>query len=288
MSTHPAWQWSEARLLFKSGAPEAPPEGGEKKKEKKEKKDEGDTVKKETEKTKDAVRNVVPQVEEQPCPQPEAPHKGPQYVQSPPVADALRHARNALITALGIALPPLGIAALAGGGATRYLASKTTDHPLSMGQAAKDTFIHAPKAGLKSLGKTLLFPFRWVGAKGVNTLKFTGDKLHHVLDATVFELYRDMKAAVNHKFDFPKDTNLLASAMIGVKRALFFPKDIAIWYLKTLQAHPKSTIAATIAIPWITMHGGWPAVFSWAGDMSQTLLEIFKGAATKMTIPVVP
>lgn len=280
---------SERRLLFKDvkspeGGAEKPKDGGDKPKDKEREKAK-DTVEKEKGKTADAVKAVVPEAE---CPLPQAPRAEPQYLPLPSVSDGLRHTRNALMTAIGVALPPVGIAGLAVGGTARYLKSKTTDKPLSVGTALKDTFIGAPKEGLKSVWKALTFPVRLGGAAGINTLKFAGDKLYRGFDATVCEVYRDARAAINHRFNFPPGTNLLSAAMIGVKRTLLFPKDFVRWYAAMFKAHPKTTLAATIAIPWITMHNAWPAVIKWGADMSTGILNIIQGIASKLVVPPHP
>src|SRR3989339_415238 len=215
----------------------------------------------------------------------EKPKEGPQYVQLPSITEGLKQTRNAILTAIGIALPPLGIAGLAAGGTARYLSSKRTDAPLSLGRAVKDTFVTAPKEGVKSIFRALTYPFRLGGAAGINTLKFSGDKLYRGLDATVGELYRDLRTAINHKFQFPEGTNLLAAVMLGIKRTLLFPKDAVRWYAGMWKAHPKTTLAATIAIPWITMHGAWPEVIAWGRDLSIGILNIIQGIAGKLVAP---
>jgi|SRR3989339_398915 len=285
---------AERRLLFKEKTPEAsaeapkgkekPKEGGEKPKD-----DKGDSVEKkvgkETKETGKAVKDVVPEADAPLVPEPLKPKEGPQYVQLPSITEGLKQTRNAILTAIGIALPPLGIAGLAAGGTARYLSSKRTDAPLSLGRAVKDTFVTAPKEGVKSIFRALTYPFRLGGAAGINTLKFSGDKLYRGLDATVGELYRDLRTAINHKFQFPEGTNLLAAVMLGIKRTLLFPKDAVRWYAGMWKAHPKTTLAATIAIPWITMHGAWPEVIAWGRDLSIGILNIIQGIAGKLVAP---
>ncbi|MFH0851626.1 MAG: hypothetical protein V1876_02655, partial [Candidatus Peregrinibacteria bacterium] len=121
---------AERRLLFKDKAPEAPAEapqgkenpneGGDKPKDEK-----GESAEKKVEKekkaTEKAVKDVVPEIAEPSAPVLEKPREGPQYVQLPSIGEGMKHTRNALLTALGIALPPLGIAGLAVGGTARYL-----------------------------------------------------------------------------------------------------------------------------------------------------------------------
>lgn len=285
---------SEHRLLFKDKTPEAPAEalkGKEKQKEggEKPKDDKGDSVEKkvgkETKETGRAVKDVVPEAAAPSVPEPEKPKESPQYVQLPSIRDGLRDTRNAIFTALGVALPPLGIAGLAAAGIGRYVGKKMTKQPISMVQAANDTFVRAPAEGVKSVFKTLTYPFRFAGAAGLNTLKFSADKAARVFDATAGELYRDIRAAVNHKFKFPEGTNLLASVMIGLKRIAFFPKDFVKWYAGMFKAHPAITLATSVAVPWITLHGAWPAVIKWGADMSTGILSIIQGIASKLIIP---
>lgn len=286
---------AEHRLLFKDKSPEIPAEISKEKPEGEKERSKGDKetsvvkkVEQQKQATEKAVKDVVPDSPEPSAPVPEKPSEGPQYVQLPALSEGMRHTRNAILTALGVALPPLGIAGLAAGGTARYLASKRTENPLSIGRAATDTFFRAPKEGVKSAFKAITFPFRWAGAAGLNTLKFSGDKLYKGLDATIFELYRDLRTAINHKFKFPEGTNLLAAVMLGIKRTLLLPKDFVRWYAEMWKAHPKTTLFATIAIPWITLHGAWPAVIKWGGDISVGILNIIQGLATKIgTVPAI-
>ncbi len=283
----------EQRLLFKektpealSESPEGQPEGGG------EQPSDGSAEKQvlndATKQTESAVKNMVPEASKPLAPVPEKPREGPQYAQLPSIREGIRNTRNALLTALGVALPPLGIATLAAAGAGRYVGRRMSKQPISIGRAATDTFVRAPAEGVKSIGRSLLFPFRWAGAAGMNTLKFAGNTVYRGLDATVFELYRDLRTVINHKFQFPEGTNLLAAMMLGVKRTMLLPKDAVRWYAGMWKAHPKTTLAATIAIPWITMHGAWPAVIKWGGDMSIGILNIIQGIAGKIAIPAIP
>ncbi|OIO53068.1 hypothetical protein AUJ46_05900 [Candidatus Peregrinibacteria bacterium CG1_02_54_53] len=286
---------AERRLLFKDKTPETPAEAlqGKERPKEGEEKQKDNTVGESAERkvlndarqTGKAVKNMVPEASQPIAPAPEKPKEGTQYAQLPSIGEGMRNTRNALLTALGVALPPLGIAGLAAAGVGRYTSGKISKQPISVGRAASDAFVKAPAEGIKSIGKSLLFPFRWAGAAGMNTLKFSGDKLYRGLDATVFELYRDLGTAINHKFQFPEGTNLLAAMMLGIKRTMLLPKDAVRWYAGMWKAHPKTTLAATIAIPWITMHGAWPAVIKWGGDMSVGILNIIQGIAGKLIVP---
>jgi len=268
---------------------EKPKEGGEKSKDAK-----GDSaekkVSKEAKETNRAVKDVVPEVAAPAVPVPEIPKAGPNYVAIPSITQGFRDMCKAVLTASGVALPPVGMLGLAGGGTLTYVGSKATSKPLSIGETLKRTFVSAPREGLRSIGRTLTFLPRMGGAAGINVLKFSVDKLYRGLDCTVGELYRDLRTAVNHKFKLPEGTNLLASVMIGLKRIAFFPKDFVKWYAAMFQAHPKTTLAISVAIPWITLNGAWPEVIAWGKGMATGILKIIQGIASQLTttVPAIP
>ncbi|MDO8468584.1 MAG: hypothetical protein Q7S29_02395 [Candidatus Peribacter sp.] len=282
---------AESRLLSKTAVPEAPketPETGKEKPEAKLKKEGGDQVKKETDKVKDAVKDTIPEVEAPPpAESPEAPIEGPQYVQMPTIGEGMRNTRNAILTTLGIALPPLGIAGLAAAGIGRYVGSKMTKQPLSIGQVVKDTFVRAPTEGIKSVFRTLAFPFRWAGAAGINTLKFSGDKLYRGLDATVFELHRDVMKGINYKFKLPPGTNPVAASVIGLKAAALYPFKLTAVVAKGAMEHPIRTAVAAIMLTALASN---PAgTIAAAGGIVNKILELIAAIVTKVGgIPTVP
>jgi hypothetical protein len=286
---------AEHRLIFK-GAPEvAPEETSENKpegKEKREKKEGGepqnDVAKKlgkETGQTKADVQKVIPPESEDNGNGKEHSNGGPNYVQLPSIGKAVTNTRNALLTALGIALPPLGIAGLATVGTARYLASKRTDKPLSIGQAAQDTFIKAPKAGLASLGNMLLYPFHLTGAAGLNTLKFTSDRLYRAVDFTLLEPYRE----ITHKLVKPngaeselaegkaKGVNpLTIPLLLGKKIVWDIPATAVKWYGKTWFKHPYLMLFAHIFGPEIIRNVSVGGIVSGTGDFFTLVKDALK------------
>ena len=88
-------------------------------------------------------------------------------------------------------------------------------------------------------------------AAALDATRWAGKGLHWVADHTIFELYRDLKKAINHRFNFAEGTNLLASIMIGIKATL---KAITIYPFKLIDAvstaalkKPLATLATVIA-----------------------------------------
>lgn len=281
----------EHRLLRKAGAPEAAPEGAKKEKEKP--KEGGDTVKKETEKIKDAVKKIAPEAQA-PAPS-ETAVSAPAISAKPSLAETwkplprppLRAIRNTVLTGAALAAPVLAVPAAAGWFAWKKLSNVPPFRWVNNG--VKRAASVAANAGSSALETATYLP-RLGAALSMNTLRAGKHVVGRSLDATVGELYRDLRAAINHKFAFPEGTNLLAAIMMGVKRMLLLPKDVVKWYADMWKAHPKLTLLGSIAIPWITLHGGWPAVIKWGGDVSVGILKIIQGIAGKIgTVPpVVP
>lgn len=276
---------TEHRLLFKTAAPEAAPEGA--KKEKAEKpKEGGDTVKKETEKTKEDVKKTVPEAMEPPTHQePVSEKPSLKSTWKPLPGPPLRAIRNTALAGAVLAAPALAVPAAAGWFAWRKLSHLPPFKWINSGVAKTWEFSKGIAGGAWEAGTYLP---RLGGRLSMNALRAGKHVVGRSLDATVGELYRDLKAAINHKFKFPEGTNLLAAALMGVKRTLLLPKDFIKWYADMWKAHPKLTLAGSIAIPWITLHGAWPEVIQWGGDMAVGLLNIVQGIVTKLgAVPAV-
>ncbi|MDD5040831.1 MAG: hypothetical protein PHX87_01630 [Candidatus Peribacteraceae bacterium] len=276
---------AERRLIFKTAAgPEAPKEtveGGKEKSDAKPKKEGGEAVKKETDKVRDAVKSVVPEVEAPPpAEMPAVPTEGPRYMEMPTLAEGMRNTRNAVLTTLGVALPPLGIAGLAAAGIGRYVGSKFSKQPLGMGQVAKDTFVRVPAEGIKSVFRTITFPFRWAGAAGINTLKFSGHQLYRGLDATVGEFYRDVMKGINHKFKLPEGTNPVAATVIGLKAAALFPFRLTAALAKTALEKPIRTAVAAVILTALVSNP--TATITAGGALVDKILSIINAIVTKI------
>lgn len=297
LSSHPADPSfsPEKRLIRKMAPAESVPEntadvtenGKEKKKKNGGEAQEKATkqVEKETAQTNGEVADLIPDARG------EITNEGPNYVQLPSLRKAVTDVRNAALTILGVALTPVGLAGLAAGGTARYLASKRTDKPLSIGRAAHDTFIKAPKSGLASVARTLLFPLHWPAAAGLNALKFTGNRLYRLLDLTILEPYRE----ITHKLARGKEAELgegerkglhpiTAGYAAGKWLVWDTPRKIVGGFLKNLAAHPGPTLIGTaIGVPlaWGVLHN-ISGVYDGISTFGSLLLKILEGLAGKV------
>lgn len=274
---------AEARLLFKEKTPEVPAEAPKEKAEKP-KGDTAEKVKKETDKTGADVKKVVPQAAEPAPVAPEIPREGPHYVGLPSLSEAIRDTRNAFATALATAFAPVAIPAFAGIGAARYAGSKFTKNPVSLGQELKDTFITAPTEGFKSVLRAIKFLPHWAGAAGLNTLKFTGDRLRRVLRTMIAEPFHEISGLISGKIAEGKEKGF--HPITGIfklgKGALFdIPINVAKWYGGMWKHHWKGMLIAHAFGPAIYQSVSIPGIAGAVTDFWDVFMNILKGVTTK-------
>jgi hypothetical protein len=135
-----------------------------------------------------------------------------------------------------------------------------------------------------SITKTAMHPFRKVGRLGMNVLRMGGRAGGKALDVTVLELYRDLKKAINHKFDFPAETNPLAALLTAIKGGaiglIHIPGNIVNSYMKAFSSRPTSTLIGTaLAIGLVAEAGG---ILPAAQQLASWFMQIISGVAGKV------
>ena len=117
--------------------------------------------------------------------------------------------------------------------------------------------------GVRSISSVASYPFRLAARLSANVLRIGARATYKTLDATVFELIRDVEDAVNHKFDLPEGTNLLAQGLIGGKRFLRgVTIDAPKFLLKQAIVHPiRTTIGSALALG-LLANAGWNPVLA--------------------------
>lgn len=128
-----------------------------------------------------------------------------------------------------------------------YAAKKTADKTLSKVPVAGDILYNKPMQMISYVaGKTrdAIASVVAAPALALDATKMTGKGLYKIADYTILELYRDLKNAINHKFNFAEDTNLLASAILGIKAAF---KALTIFPFRLLEATVNAAVQKPLA-----------------------------------------
>jgi hypothetical protein len=238
-------QECEQRLIFQNSLeaePSASPEGGEER----QKGNEKQSAKRQVDDERDRTRERADRAMDDPRNEPYAPKRmeprGPAWKPLPrPDTRALK--KTAVVGA-AIVNPVATGAVAAGVFGWKKLAKFP---PFSWADKGVRKGINMAKDGARSITKTATYPFRLTGALGANVLRVAGRAGYKALDVTVLDMYRDIRELVDHK----PGTNLLASALIGLKEAAYalaqYPFKLVETIAKQLVTHPiKSTVAALI------------------------------------------
>lgn len=207
---------SGGMLYAQENPNEAPEEGDEKK--------EGQDTEGNIDKQKADISNrtkglVGPQINQQPRLDLRPPRPG--------VTDHLRNAANTLpsggtvlkaAVGTGIVLNPvvgLPAAALAYGTSKVYGVARHFPGIKQVDQGVRAVGNATLDAGGAALNVATA-PIR----AGYHVTKAMWEGLHQMWDVTGGELLRDITTAINHKFDLPEGTNMIAAMLVGIKKAL--------------------------------------------------------------------
>lgn len=246
------------------------------------------TVKKNVEDTRGKIKKTVPDVKDE-AKQPGAEdtfEKKSEWspwkpMPRPPSAESLG---KAALIGLTIATPPLGVTAAAGvwgwNKLKKFPPVRWIDHGARAGMSVA-------KEGIRNVWEVGTYPVRVAGTLTGNILRRTKDVGYSVLDRTFLELYRDFRKAVNHKFNFPKDTNPLAAALTAAKGlfvgALHLPGYLVKTYGSAFSKHPIATVLGTgLAIGAFYAHGG---ILATSGKLFEALLHFLEAIASKIGAP---
>lgn len=196
------------------------------------------------------------------------------------VRNSMRQGMGKIFLAGLFVIPPLGAAA--------YAINKTSKATIAKVPVVKyvDQVPRAIISGTAEKAKNAIANVAAVPAVGIDIARGTAKLAGRGLDATVLELYRDFRKAVNHKFNFPPDTNPLAAFLAllkGMVVGIFhIPGNIMKAYGEAFTKSPFWTSVATAMVAgFMTKYGAAGA----AGAFVNWVMRLVEGIATKIGTP---